>query len=145
MVKIFKVELSLLAWAMVFAAVGFYIMGRSANAAEAINSPTEILSRIHQTDLDEIRLGELAQTQSQSKDVKQLGDRMIKDHKANEKDVLALAKSQNITLRDPATLSAQDQSEQEANKATAAHLKTLQGPAFDKEYSKAMADGHRAT
>lgn len=70
MVKIFRVELSLLAWAMVFAAVGFYLMGRSARAAETVVSPVKLLSLSHQVDLNEIQFKKIAQTQSYLKDVK---------------------------------------------------------------------------
>jgi len=146
MIKFFRVELSLLVWALTFVAIGFYFIGNSAEAADAgvpLTSPTEILSRIHQTDLDEISLGKLAQSQSQSKEVKKFADRMIKDHSANEKDLSMLAKTQNITLRDPVAQNPDDQAKQDKNKATAARLKTLSGAEFDKAYAQAMDAGHQ--
>ena len=54
MMRIFRVELSLLAWALLFVAVGFYLMGRSAHAAEVMGksnpAPTAVKSMITHAD-----------------------------------------------------------------------------------------------
>lgn len=46
MIKIFRVELSLLAWALLFVAVGFYFMDRSAHAGESNSQPANSQSKI---------------------------------------------------------------------------------------------------
>jgi len=84
----------------------------------------------------EVALGKLALQQSQNAKVKEFANMMVADHgKAND-ELMALAKSKNITL--PATVSADKQKE-------ADDLAKKTGADFDKGYVDAMVDGHKKT
>jgi putative membrane protein len=81
----------------------------------------------------EIELGQMAQRQSQSKDVKDFAQRMVKDHQAADAKLKKIAGKATLNL--PDTLDAE-------NQAVKQKLAGLNGEAFDKEYIKAMATGH---
>ncbi len=84
----------------------------------------------------EVMMGKLAQERGVSQKVKDFGAMMVKDHgKAND-ELVALAKSKNITL--PAVIDADAQGHyDDLNKKT--------GSDFDKAYVDMMVDGHKKT
>lgn len=61
-------------------------------------SDEQVVMRMHRTNQMEIRVARLAQKQGASAKVKRLASRLIRDHSANDKKVVALAKQLNITL-----------------------------------------------
>jgi putative membrane protein len=81
----------------------------------------------------EIELGQLAAQKAQDDDVREYGQRMVKDHKAADAKLKKIAAQENLQL--PQSLDVEH--EQLKQK-----LSGLQGDAFDREYSKAMAKGH---
>jgi len=82
----------------------------------------------------EVEAGRLAAQQAMDPQVKQFGERMVKDHsQANEK-LMTLAQSKGIQL--PTGPSKSDQSEM--NK-----LQGMSGSQFDRQYSKAMLKDHK--
>jgi len=84
----------------------------------------------------EVALGKLAQEKGASESVKSFGAMMVTDHgKAND-ELMAIAKTKNITL--PATVDAEHQKKMD-------DLSKLTGKDFDKAYVDAMVDGHKKT
>jgi putative membrane protein len=84
----------------------------------------------------EVALGKLAQEKTANAQVKEFANMMVKDHgKAND-ELMALAKSKNITL--PATVSDDKQK-------AMADLSKKTGADFDKAYVSDMVDGHKKT
>lgn len=82
----------------------------------------------------EVELGKLAAERAQSPDVKQFAEMMVRDHtKANEELKQAAAR-ENVTLPAPKL----DEKHQELM----TKLRGLQGAEFDREYMRAMVDGH---
>ena len=81
----------------------------------------------------EIKIGNLAQTNSQDAQVKEMANMMVTDHTAMGKDVSTLAQKKNVSL--PDSLSSDMQ--KEYNK-----LKGLTGKKFDKEYASVNVKGH---
>jgi putative membrane protein len=81
----------------------------------------------------EIELGQLAMEKSASDDVKKFAKRMVTDHTASSAKLKAAATKDSIAL--PTSLDAE-------HKATKQKLSSLQGESFDREYVKAMAQGH---
>ena len=57
-----------------------------------------VLRQIHRTNLEEIRMGQLAQRNGSSAQVKQYGAQLVRDHKAADQKVVALAKQLRIAL-----------------------------------------------
>lgn len=84
----------------------------------------------------EVALGKLALTKTANAKIKDFATMMVADHgKAND-ELMALAKSKNITL--PATVDADHQKKMD-------DLTKLNGKDFDKAYVDAMVDGHKKT
>ena len=81
----------------------------------------------------EIELGQLALQKTQDQRVRSYAQRMVKDHQA------AAAKLDEIAVRDDLELPQALDAEQ---RALNQKHSTLNGAAFDPEYSKAMAQGH---
>lgn len=82
----------------------------------------------------EITLGQLAQQKATTPEVKEFGEVMVRDHtKANE-ELKGIAAKHNIELK--ADLS-------DDHKDLRERLAKLSGSEFDREYMKAMVDGHR--
>lgn len=61
-------------------------------------SDEQVVMRMHRTNQMEIRAAKLAQSHGASSKVKSLASRLIRDHTASDKKVVALAKQLNITL-----------------------------------------------
>lgn len=82
----------------------------------------------------EVQLGELAQRNGSSSQVKQFGAQMVRDHgKANE-ELKAVATPKGMQL--PMQLDAK-------HAELSARLKKLSGAEFDREYVRAMLDAHK--
>ncbi len=82
----------------------------------------------------EVQLGELAQTNAASADVKKFGKDMATDHgKANE-ELKALAQQKNITL----PMSVSDEKQKKIDE-----LSKKKGAEFDKDYISFMVDDHK--
>jgi putative membrane protein len=84
--------------------------------------------------LAEVEMGNMAQQQARSGNVKEFGAMMVKDHSAANEKLKAIAESKNITL--PANTSVEEM-------AAKAKLKVLSGPSFDKSYIKGMIKDHQ--
>lgn len=84
----------------------------------------------------EVALGKLALTKTSSTAIKDFANMMVMDHgKAND-ELMAIAKTKNITL--PAAVDADHQKKMD-------DLSKMNGKDFDKAYVDAMVDGHKKT
>ncbi len=81
----------------------------------------------------EVQLGQLAESNGQSQEVKDFGKRMVTDHSKANDELKQLAEKQNVTL--PDKMDATDQ-------ATYNRLEKLHGEAFDKAYMHDMVRDH---
>lgn len=84
--------------------------------------------------LAEVQLGQLAQQNGQSQEVKDFGQRMVTDHTKANDQLKQIASQKSVTL--PTQPSSHDQAEYN-------RLQKLQGDAFDKAYSKMMVSDHK--
>jgi putative membrane protein len=82
----------------------------------------------------EVQLGNLASERAASKDVKQFGQMMVKDHTAAGDELKQIAAQQYV----PVPTQLDDKHRDLYDK-----LSKLQGAEFDKEYIDAMIDGHQ--
>ena len=101
-----------------------------------------ILSHLHHVNQMEIDLGKLAQTKGTAP-VKKYGEMLVKDHQQADKDALAFAKKHGTAMI-PKEKPATDAEKQEDKDMMdqAAHLKTLKGADFDKDFLTMMVAGH---
>ena len=81
----------------------------------------------------EIELGQMALKNSKNGDVRKYAERMVKDHGAADQKLKAIAAKENLQL--PQSLDPEHQS-------LKTKLQGLTGEEFDREYVKAMANGH---
>ncbi len=84
--------------------------------------------------LEEIKLGELAQQKGTSNDVKDLGKMMVKAHSSAQTDLKGLAAKKSITIPSGITKEGQEAWDK---------LNDEEGADFNKEYCEMMVKGHK--
>jgi len=94
----------------------------------------QFLVNAAEINLEEIKLGELAQQKGMSNDIKSLGQTMVEAHTKALSDLKGLAQSKTISIPDAAT--------KDANEAWD-KLEKEKGIDFDKKYCDMMVDGHK--
>jgi putative membrane protein len=106
------------------------LLSLPALAADA--PPTaEVLAKLHHANQMEIQMGKLAVKNGQSKEVKEFGKMLVKDHSAADKKVTALARKEKVDLKKAAM-----------KDETMADLPP-KGPEFDAKFAQAMLDDHK--
>ena len=96
-------------------------------------SDTAFLTEAIQINLAEISVGDLAQKNGGSDDVKSFGKMLVDDHTASNTKATSLAQANGVT---PPT------EPKAADKQKHDELAKLSGADFDREFAKAMAKGH---
>lgn len=94
----------------------------------------KFLAKVALINMEEIRLGELAQQNSSMKEVKELGEMMQDDHQKAQAELTQLAAKKSMVL--PTAMDA----------GAEADLKELSGKSgadFDKAYTQMMVNGHK--
>jgi putative membrane protein len=120
---------------MLLLAVTFLMAVPRAYAATTVSTADQdFMLAAGQVNLTEIKLGEYAAQNGKRDDVKEFGQRMVKDHTAINDDLKALAAQKEVTL--PDSLDATHQ--QMVDK-----LMALTGSEFDKAYIDGMFNGHK--
>ncbi len=94
----------------------------------------DFMVKAAQGGMAEVQLGQLAQQNGQSQEVKDFGQRMVNDHSKANDELKQLASQEGVSL--PTTLDAKDQ-------ATMKRLESLHGAAFDKAYMQDMVTDHK--
>jgi putative membrane protein len=97
------------------------------------NNDAVFLRNAAEMQLEEIKLGKLAQQKGSSSHIKDLGKMMEKDHTKSLNELKTLAKSKSITIPNTVTKESKDAYEK---------LDKKSGKDFDKSYSKMMVDHH---
>ena len=109
--------------------------GATAASARANNADdaNRFIEKMGHVGAAEIKLGQLAAERAANPEVKQFGRRMVADHQKASAELKQVASKMSVTL--PAQ---PDEKQQEL----ADRLSKLKGAEFDREYMKAMVDGH---
>jgi len=108
-------------------------LGYGAARAAALND-NDFVRKASDGNMLEVALGELAQQQAESRDVKQFGREMARDHVIANNKLLEISKKDNLAL--PIDM---DREEHEMVR----HLSGLKGRDFDREYMKHMIEDHK--
>jgi putative membrane protein len=99
--------------------------------AADVSSTGEVLGKVHRSNLTEIEMGKMAQNHGMSKDVKDFGKALVKDHSSADKKVVKLAKDEKIDLT-------------AATPPADAHPDQVHtGTAFDDAFAKDMLADHK--
>ena len=90
--------------------------------------PAAVLGRLHLANIREIMMGKRAEKKGQSKDVRDFGSLLVRDHSASDKRLLAFAKRQKLDV------SVTGQTLEEPD---------VEGTGtFDERFAKGIFDGH---
>lgn len=112
-------------------------MGANNNTARTGGVPSKdhaFIVKAAQGGMAEVELGQLAQQNGSSQQVKDFGKKMVDDHSKANDQLKQLASQKGVTL--PTDIDAKD-------KATKDKLSKLQGDAFDKAYMRDMVTDHK--
>ena len=104
---------------------------------------TQILSELHHTNQMEIQAGEMALQRSQNADVRDFAGQLVQDHQAADSKVIQMANQQGVTLTMPEPTTEDGRRALEEHQASLSQLASLQGNDFDRNFLKAMVEGHR--
>jgi putative membrane protein len=104
-----------------------------ANAADLSSKDKAFFMKASQGGMTEVEAGKLAQEKGASQDVKDFGAMMVKDHTANNADLMALAKTKDVTVSDKLDSMHQGMIDK---------LSAMSGAGFDKAYIGDMVKGH---
>jgi putative membrane protein len=102
-----------------------------AGKARGVDSPTtaDVVAKLHNWNLTEIEAGRLAQDYGHSKATKDYGKMLVADQTAADKQIIALAKEENIDLASSTPVVGSNR---------LADLTA--GPAFDRRFARSMVD-----
>jgi len=111
--------------------------GYGADTAKRADRGTQkFVEQMMMDGLAEVQLGKLASEHAQNADVKQFAQTMVRDHSKAGDELKQIAADNHMDVQPPAQL---DEEHQELMDK----LSKLDGAEFDREYMKAMIDGHR--
>lgn len=101
------------------------------------------LERLHHINQTEIKLGQLAQKNGQSQDVKSYGEMLVKDHTDMDQKLMTYAQGKGFKLANmPKPLNDVERKAMAAEKATSDKLQSLTGTAFDACFLAHMVGDH---
>ncbi len=123
----------------VFAAAS--LVGATTSAEDQLKSQ-EVLSDLHHANQVEIQMGKLAKEKGSSENVRQYGERLMKDHQEADREIQTLAEKNGITLVAPLTLSVLDRVAASREERIMTDLARKGGKDFDKAFAEAMVDDH---
>jgi putative membrane protein len=113
--------------------IALIALGWGAARAAAL-SDNDFVRKAADGDMLEVSLGELAQQQAESPDVKQFGQTMAREHALASNKLLAIAKKDNLAV--PMDMDREDHE-------MVQHLSGLKGRDFDRGYMKHMVEDHK--
>lgn len=114
------------------AAMAIAVAGGGLSSAFAAEAPAtkDVLMKVHQTNHKEIEMGKLAEKKGTSKEVKEFGKMLVKDHTAAEQKVMSLAKKEKLDLG-------------KVEPSTSDMASMAKGAEFDAHFGKMMLDDHK--
>lgn len=104
--------------------------------------PKAFLEWLHHLHQQEIQLGQVAQDRATTREIKQLGEMLVKDHRAADDKLLAFAAQKGWTLAEPKAASDVERRMLDAGHANQAVLESLEGEAFDRSFLASLVGGH---
>jgi putative membrane protein len=107
---------------------------KSTTTGGVLTADHKFMAKAAQGGMAEVELGQLAEQNAQSSEVKSFGKRMVDDHSKANDQLKQLASQKGVAL--PTTLDAKDQAQKD-------RLSKLHGEAFDKAYMHDMVMDHK--
>ncbi len=119
--------------ALALAAFGPQSFAADETAMKATPAEKMFIKKAAMGGMTEVKLGEIASQKGDSKEVKDFGDKMVKDHTKINDNLKDVAGKLGVTI--PAELNAM-------HHAMVAKMEKMSGPAFDKAYVSDMIMDH---
>ena len=105
-----------------------------------------LLERLHYTNQQEIKQGQVAQQNASNPEVKAFGEQMVREHTAADQKLMTLAQGRGMKLADmPKPMNDMEKKKMAADKAVMEELQALKGDAFDSRYMAVQVGEHDAT
>lgn len=101
-----------------------------------------LMERLHDDNQREVMLGQLAQQKAQTQGAKDVASMMVQDHQQADKDLMAMAQKKGMKIGKPTPANEMERKHMAEVEAATAHLKTLDGVAFDSVYLANMVADH---
>lgn len=111
---------------------------QASDTGDAQDASERFVKKVSMSSLFEIEAAEVALERSQNPEVRQIAEKMIRDHKASSDKLKALLVQEKLRFRVSMTLD-----EEHAEKIR--ELKEAKSDEFDKTYLAMQEDGHEAT
>ncbi|HEY6475314.1 MAG TPA: DUF4142 domain-containing protein [Polyangia bacterium] len=109
--------------------VGVFMFGEGTGRANDTPDTAQVLEELHQSNQKEVAAGKMAAKNGKSRQVKDYGKMLEKDHSAADKKVTALAKDEKVTLA--------------GAKADSDMGGMAADPTFDTKFAQEMLDDHK--
>jgi putative membrane protein len=103
---------------------------------------SQVLMKLHHIDKEEIEVGQIAQKNGSTRDVKDFGATLVRDHTKADQDVKTLASKVNVDL-EAKKADAKHQEKQQVMQNKIDQLKKMSGKDFDRAFAQMMVNGHR--
>lgn len=117
------------------------VTGKQPTKAAVTDDEIKALAHFHHVNEMEISMGKLAAANGTTK-VKAYGKMLLRDHTKGDRDLMALAKRDQIDVPADQPRDDEDARIEKDGMDTMDRLKTLKGRAFDAEFLAAMRGGH---
>jgi putative membrane protein len=112
------------------------------STAKLAEGDLQVMAQMHHVNQMEIDMGKVAQTKGSTQAIKAYGQMLVRDHQSADKDLLAFARKNKATIPMYKPTTEADQKDEKDDKDMAAHVKTLKGADFDKDFLSMMVAGH---
>src|SRR4051812_15019340 len=106
---------------------------QSSTSAKLSDSEKQLLQKVAAADKAEIEMGQLAQSNGSSDNVKQLGQKMVDDHTQNSQQLQQIAQQKGVQLQD------QEKPDEQSMKTK---MEKMKGAQFDKAFMQHEKDDH---
>lgn len=103
-----------------------------------------VLSEMHAINQLEIKAGSIAKEQGATSQVREYGDRLLRDHTKADAMVQSFAESRGIELMGEPSLPLDVQQKLDSAKLTMQRVEAMRGVEFDEEFLELMKGGHVA-
>ncbi len=126
--------------------------GRTTTSSTASSSTSSnwqdnrILSILHAKNQEEVRMGQLAQANGSSQEVRRYGERLVRDHTDADNKVMSTARSINVTLMDSSEVDRmllREKGMSAPARDPMTDLQSMRGSDFDRAFAQKMEEGHR--
>src|SRR3989442_4297163 len=102
----------------------------------------QVLRKLHHVNQEEIQAGQLAQQKGTTRDVKDYGATLVRDHTKGDQDVKTLASKMSVDL-EAMKSDARHLEKQQVMQNKMDQLQKMSGKDFDRGFAQMMVNGHR--